>query len=89
MYEGRLLLRRSILEELLYDVISEYVRHEAVGGREDLVEDGLLVVGRGALQLLLDEARSVLILGEFDHVAGQLAKLDIRIPIVSAKKTIN
>jgi hypothetical protein len=73
--EGRLLLRSAELEELLDDVIAKDVGHEGVSGREDLLEHKLLLVGRGSLQFLLNETRSVLILAELHYVISQVTKL--------------
>ena len=50
-----LLVRRAKLKELLDDVVAEDVRHEAVGGLEDLLEDHRLLRHARPLQLLLDE----------------------------------
>lgn len=50
-----LLIAGAELEELLDDVVAEDVGHEAVGGRQDLVEYHALLRRRGSLQLLLNE----------------------------------
>ena len=76
------LFRRSVLEELLYDVVAEDVGHEGVRARRDLLKDEALLLRRGALQLLLDEARAVLVLAELDHVRLQLPQSDVRVPVV-------
>ena len=82
MDELRLLVRRAELEELLYDVVAEDVGHEGVRRRRDLLKDERLLRRRGALQLLLDEPRAVLVLAELDHVRLQLPQSDVRVPVV-------
>ena len=81
-----LLLGRAELEELLYDVVAEDVGHEGVRAGRDLLKDEALLLRRGALQLLLDEAAPVLVLAELHHVRLQLAQRDVRVAVVPAKK---
>ena len=83
------MLRRAELEELLYDVVAEDVGHEGVRARRDLLKDEALLLRRGALQLLLDEAAAVLVLAELHHVRLQLAQRDVRVAVVPAKKRID
>ena len=78
----RFLFSCTELEELLYDVISKNIGHKVVGGGENLLEYELLLGGRGALQLLLDEPGTVLVLGELNDVVGDLPQLKGRIPVV-------
>ncbi len=47
------------------------------------LEDELFVLRRGSLQLLLDETRSMLVLRKLDDVIGNVAKLEVRISVVS------
>ena len=86
LHELGLLLWRAELEELLYDVVAEDVGHEGVRARRDLLKDEALLLRRGALQLLLDEAAPVLVLAELHHVRLQLAQRDVRVAVVPAKK---
>ena len=74
-----------MLEELLDDVVAKDVRHERVGRALDLGEDHRLVWQVGALKLLLNEPRAVLILGELHDVAGDVAQGHVREPVVPAK----
>ena len=78
------LLGGSELEELLDDVVTEDVRHQTVGGGEDLLEHQLLLSGRGPLQLLLDEPGAVLVLAELHDVVGQVSQLEVGVAIVPA-----
>ena len=73
--QGGLLFRGAELEELLDYIISEHVRHQIVRGGQNLIEDQLFLRGTRPFQFLLDEPRTVLILGELDDVIGQVAKL--------------
>ena len=86
LHELGLLLGRAELEELLYDVVAEDVGHEGVRARRDLLKDEALLLRRGALQLLLDEAAPVLVLAELHHVRLQLAQRDVRVAVVPAKR---
>ena len=72
------LLCRAELKEFLDDVITKDVRHQTVGGGEDLLEHQLLLSGRGPLQLLLDEPGAVLVLGELEDVAREVAEAEDR-----------
>ena len=78
------LFRGPELEEFLYDVVSKDVSHEAVGSRENLLEDKLLLAGRCSLQLLLNEPGAVLVLAEFHDVICQVSQLEVGIPIIPA-----
>ena len=86
LHKRRLLFRSAILEELLYDIISKHICHETVCIGDDLLENGLFLLRSRSFQLLLDESGSVLILGELDHVTGDVAQLHVRITIVSGKR---
>ena len=79
-----LLLWRSELKEFLDDVVPKHVRHQTVGGGEDLLEDQLLLGGRGSLQLLLDEPGAVLVLAELHDVVGEVSQLEVGVAIVPA-----
>ena len=83
------LLWRSELEELLNDVVAEDVRHQTVGGGEDLLEDQLLLCGGGSLQLLLDEPGAVLVLAELHDVVGEVPELEVGVSIIPAINSIN
>ena len=78
-----LLLLRAKLKELLDDIIAKDVCHEAPGRGQDLCEHSLLLYLCCTLQLLLDEARAVLILGELDDVLLQVSKLQVGTTIVT------
>lgn len=69
------LLWRAKLEELLYHIIPKDVGHQGIGGGENFLENELLLAGRGAFQLLLDESRAVLVLAELHYVVGEIAQL--------------
>ena len=56
IHQLRLLVASSKLKELLNHVVAKHVRHQAVRRGQDLLEDQLLLLGRGSLQLLLDES---------------------------------
>ena len=74
-----------MLEELLDDVVAEDVGHEGVRGALDLREDHRLVRKIGALKLLLDEPRAVLVLRKLDDVAADVSKGHVRKPVVPAQ----
>ena len=75
-------LWRAELKEFLYDVVTEDIRHQAVGGREDLLEHQLLLSRRGSLQLLLDEPGAVLVLTELHDVICQVPQLEVWVAVV-------
>lgn len=56
------------LEQLLNHIVAEHVRHELVQIRDDLFEELMPCRIGDDAQLLLDEARSVLITAESDDV---------------------
>ena len=72
-----------MLEKLLDDVVPEDVRHERVCRALDLREDHVLVLRTGALQLLLDEPRAVLVLGELDNVAADVPQGHVGEAVIS------
>ena len=78
-----LLLSGAKLEEFLDYIVAKHVGHELVGSNENLLEDKLLFPWGSPLELLLDEPRPVLVLGELHHVVGQLSQLKIGVPVVS------
>ena len=82
----RFLVCGSKFKELLDDVVTKDVGHETVGGREDLLEDELLLAGRSSLQLLLNEPGAVLVLAELHDVIGQVSQLEVGIAIVPERK---
>ncbi len=86
LHKCALLLWRAILEELLDHVVAEHVGHKVVGVRKDFGEDRLLLGCGCALQLLLDEARAVLVLRKLHHVTAQIAEAHVGEPIVPAKE---
>lgn len=65
----------------LNDVVAEHVGHERVRGGQDLAKDHLLLLGRGALELLLNEPRAVLVHAELDEVSDDVAQLQMRLSI--------
>lgn len=71
--ERSFLLGSAEFEEFLYDVIAEHVCHETVRGGHDFRKHQLFLRDRGSLQFLLNEARSVLVLGELDDVILNVA----------------
>lgn len=81
--QSGLLFRGAELEELLNDVVSENISHEVVRGGENFGENELLLSNCSAFQLLLDEARSVLVLGELHDVIGEIPELQIRESVVA------
>ena len=82
------LLWRAEFKEFLYDVVTEDIRHQAVSGREDLLEHQLLLSRRGSLQLLLDEPGAVLVLAELHDVIRQVTQLEIWVAVVPAIKGV-
>jgi len=86
LHERRLLFKGAVLEKLLDDIVAEDVRHEAVSLSGYLLENGTLLGRGGALQLLLYEARAMLILRELHHVPGQVAQLNRWVAVVSARR---
>ena len=78
------LLWRSELKEFLDDVVPKDVRHQTVGGGEDLLEHQLLLSGSGSLQLLLDEPGAVLVLAELHDVVGEVSQLEVGVAIIPA-----
>lgn len=64
----------TVIEEFLNDIVAEHILHELHDIRFDLFEDELLLVAVGLLDLVLDEARSLLITAEFCNVALDVAK---------------
>ena len=83
----RLLLAGSKFEELLDDVVAEYICHEAVGFGLDLLEYSLLLVGRSPLQLLLNEPGAVLVLRELHDVVCDLPQLEVGEAVVPDRKS--
>lgn len=67
-----LLLWSAELEEFLYNIVSEDIRHEIVCSRQDFIENHLFFCCCGPFQFLLDESGAVLILGKFHNVVGQI-----------------
>ena len=66
--DAPLLLLTTVLHELLDDVVPKNVGHQGELGTRDLLpQPALLLVGR-SLELLLDEPRAVLVLGELEDV---------------------
>ena len=61
-----------MLEELLYHVVAKDVRHQLQGVWLDLIKDHLLLFARRSFQLLLDEARAMLVTAELDGVANNV-----------------
>ena len=57
-----LLLGKAKLKELLDDVVAKDIGHQAVGCTQDLTEDHLSFGWSSTLQLLLYEARPMLVL---------------------------
>ena len=57
-----------MLEELLDDIVSENVGRQLHGVGLDLSKDPVLLVAVRILELLLDEARAVLVAAELDDV---------------------
>ncbi len=70
--QSGLLVLISTFEELLCDIVAEEVGHKGIGIRETLVEDLLTIFGGSSIDLLLDEAGSVLIARELDDVAEHI-----------------
>ena len=76
--DAPLLLLAPVLHKLLDDIVSEHVRHQGeLGSRNLLPQPALLVLG-GGLQLLLDEPGAVLVLGELEDVAREVAEAEDR-----------
>ena len=76
--DAPLLLLAPVLHKLLDDIVSEHVRHQGeLGSRNLLPQPALLVLG-GGLQLLLDEPGPVLVLGELEDVAREVAEAEDR-----------
>ena len=64
---------RSILEQLLDDVISENVLDELEGVMgNNLAEDDLFLIAGGGLELLLDETRAMLITTKLDDISEDI-----------------
>ena len=80
--EGGSLGLGSVLEELLDDVVPEDIRHQGRRRTEHLREHRRALRLRGALQLLLNEARAVLVLAELDDVSLQVGQAQTRLPVV-------
>ena len=78
----RFLVCGSKFKELLDDVVTKDVGHETVGGREDLLEDQLLLRWSCSLQLLLDESGPVLVLAKLHNMVRDLPQLEVGKPIV-------
>lgn len=57
-----------VLEKFLDDIVAEDIRHQLKGVWLDLTEQLLLLVTVGSLQLLLDEARSMLVTTELNYM---------------------
>lgn len=67
--ESSFLALIAVLKQLLDDVVAEYVGHELIGIRHDLIEDLLTLVGRASLDPVLDESRAMLIATKLDDIA--------------------
>lgn len=69
------LLRSAMFKELLDDIVAKDVDHQRQGVREDLGKHELLVGHVGSLELLLDEARTMLVLAELDNVTDNVLEM--------------
>lgn len=67
--ESAHLLLVAVLEHLLNDVVAKDVRHELVGVGHDFFEHLGAFLGRGSFQLVLDEARAMLVARKFTDTA--------------------
>jgi len=68
----------SILEQFLDYVIPENILDELESvSRNDLIEDNLLLIAGGRLELLLNETRAVLISTELDDVSKDIPQLPL------------
>ena len=72
--EQPLLIRSTMLEEFLNDIVAKYINHENKCAGEDLFEDhGLLRHGCG-FKFLLNEPRTMLITAELNKVTNKILK---------------
>ena len=70
-----LLLRLvTVLEQLLNNVIAENISHQLQAVGLDLAENLLLLIAVGRLELLLDEARPVLVAAKFHNMTIYILK---------------
>lgn len=69
-----------VLEEFLDNVVAKYIHHELDGIGLDLLENLFFLIAVCGFQLLLDEARAVLIAAKLDNMIvdvlqnGQLSR---------------
>jgi len=76
--QSGLLNLRSVLEQFLDHVVSKNVLNELEGVvGNDLVEDDLLLIAGGGLELLLDETRAVLVPTKLDDVSKDIPQLPL------------
>ena len=69
----------TMLKELLDDIVAKHVRHQLDSVGLNFLEDTLLLVTVGSLELLLNETRAVLIAAEFaDVLVDILLELDMK-----------
>ena len=76
--DAPLLLLAPMLHKLLDDVVTEHVGHQGELGARHLLPQPALLLGGGRLQLLLDEPRAVLVLGELEDVTREVAEAEDR-----------
>lgn len=65
----------AMLKEFLNDIVAKDVGHELVGFAKDLVKDHGLIVAACSFELVLYEARSVLISTELDHMSTNVLSM--------------
>lgn len=81
--QGWFLFGCAKFKEFLNHIIAKHIGHQTVGRRQDFIEHQLLLSGRGTLQFLLNEPRTVLILRKFNNVIGQITQLQIWIALIA------
>ena len=80
------LVSATKLKELLDDIVAKHVGHQAVGSRQDFLEDQLLLSWSCTLQLLLDESGPMLVLAELYNMVGKIPQLEVGVAVVPEKR---
>ena len=80
------LVSATKLKELLDDIVAKHVGHQAVGRRQDFLEDQLLFSWSCTLQLLLDESGPMLVLAELYNMVGKIPQLEVGVAVVPEKQ---
>mmetsp|Transcript_13139 Transcript_13139/g.37290 ORF Transcript_13139/g.37290 Transcript_13139/m.37290 type:complete len:384 (-) Transcript_13139:945-2096(-) len=74
---------RAVLKELLDDVVTEHVHHEAERMGMDLAKDQITLLRGGFFQLLLDEAGAVLVATKLNYAPLDVLQAELTVLVVA------